>query len=144
FSSDAEQQKFRPRYGMPDEALQQVATGSRQPDANNIANALLVTLSRDGEQQTPGMAPTPGTQKCNAYRQAAGLKPVYQVPANAGHACDQLWMLQAAVSRAPQLSVTAIQAGLQRTKGIDFSFPQGPNDFSGNRVTTGGQFCRAP
>jgi hypothetical protein len=67
---------------------------------------------------------------------------VYQVPANAGHACDQLWMLQAAVSQAPQLSPLGLQAGLQRAKSIDFSFPQGPNNFTGDRVTTGGEFWR--
>ena len=49
---------------------------------------------------------------------------------------------RAALSRAPQLSATALTAGLQAAKSIDFSFPQGPNDFSGNRVTTGGQFWR--
>ena len=142
FSADAEQQGYRPKYGFPDEALQEVATGSRQPDPNNIANALAITLSRDGEQQTPGMSPTGGTQKCNAYRQAARLPPVYQSQANAGQACDQLWMLQAAVNRAPELSVGGLQAGLQRTTSIDFSYPQGANDFTGNRVTTGGEFWR--
>ena len=64
-------------------------------------------------------------------------------PANAGHACDQLWMLQAALTNAPELSPAALPAGLQRAKSIDFSFPQGPNDFTGNGVTTGGQFWRA-
>ena len=83
-----------------------------------------------------------GRAHSNAYRQVAGLKSVYQVPANAGHACDQLWMLQNAVNRAPELSVGGLQAGLQRTKSIDFSYPQGANDFTGNRVTTGGQFWR--
>jgi hypothetical protein len=142
FTAHAEQQRFRPRYGFPDEALLSIASGSRAPNADNIANALAVTLGRDGEQNTAGMAPTGGTQKCNAYRQAAGLPPVYKVPANAGHACDQLWMLQAALSRAPELSATALAAGLQQARSIDFSYPQGPNDFSGKGVTTGGQFWR--
>ena len=39
-------------------------------------------------------------------------------------------------------SFGGLQAGLQRTKSIDFSYPQGANDFTGNRVTTGGQFWR--
>jgi hypothetical protein len=143
FTSHAEQQSFRPKYGFPDEALLSIAGGSRAPDPNNIVNAVAITLGRDAEQRTAGLSPTPGTLKCNAYRKAAGLKPVYEVPANAGHACDQLWMLQAALSRAPQLSVSGLVSGLQQTKSIDFSFPQGPNDFTGNRVTTGGQFFRA-
>ena len=142
-TAHAEQQNFRPKYGIPDEALLSIASGSRAPDPDNIANAIAITLGRDGEPETPGMSPTPGTQRCNAYRQAAKLKPVYDVPANAGHACDQLWMLQAAVGKAPELSVGGVQAGLRTAKSIDFSYPQGPNDFGGNGVTTGGQFWRA-
>ncbi|HUR76873.1 MAG TPA: ABC transporter substrate-binding protein [Acidimicrobiales bacterium] len=141
-TAHAEQQEFRPKWGVPDEALLSIATGSRAPDPKNFANAIAVTLARDGEQDTPGMTPTAGTQRCNAYRKVAGLPPVYDVPANAGHACSQLWMLQGALNNAPELSVTAIQVGLQRTKSIDYSFPQGVNDFTAARVTTGGQFYR--
>jgi hypothetical protein len=36
----------------------------------------------------------------------------------------------------------AMAAGLQRTKSIVFSFPQGPNDFTAPRTTTGGQYWR--
>ena len=142
FTAHAEQQGFRPKYGFPDEALLSIASGSRAPNPDNIANAVAITLGRDAEQATPGMTPTAGTQRCNAYRKAAGLPPVYEVPANAGHACDQLWMLQAALGLAPDLAPTSLAAGLQRAKSIDFSFPQGPNDFSANGVTTGGQFFR--
>lgn len=142
FTREAENQGFRPRYGFPDEALLSIAQGSRAPHPDNIANALAITLSREGENNTPGLAPTPGTQRCNAYRAKAGLPPVYDVAANAGHACDQLWMLQGALSRAPELSATALVAGLQQTGSIDFSFPQGPNDFSSRGATTGGQFFR--
>jgi hypothetical protein len=142
FTAHAEQQGFRPRYGFPDEALLSIASGSRAPNPNNIANAIAITLSREGENNTPGLTPTAGTQRCNAYRAAAGLPPVYDVPANAGHACDQLWMLQAALGRAPELSAAALPAGLQATGSIDFSFPQGQNDFTGEGVTTGGQFYR--
>lgn len=142
FTAHAEQQRFRPRYGFPDEALLSIAGGTRAPNPDNIANALAVTLTRLGEQQTPGMAPTPGTQKCNAYRQAAGLKPVWAVAATAGQACGQLWMLQQALANVPQLSRAALQVGLHRAKAIDFSFPQGPSDFTGDKVTTGGQFWR--
>ena len=50
-----EQQGFRPKWGMPDEAMLSIATGSRAPDRNNFANAYAVTLARDGEDNTPGM-----------------------------------------------------------------------------------------
>jgi hypothetical protein len=70
------------------------------------------------------------------------LKPTYQQPPLAGNACDQLWMLRAAVENAPAIRADALAAGLQRAKSVEFSYPQGPNDFSANRVTTGGQFWR--
>ena len=138
-----EQQGFRPKWGLPDEALLSIATGSRAPDRNNIANAYAITLARDAEDNTPGMTPTAGTEHCNAYRKVAGLKPVWEVPANAGNSCDQLWMFDGAFTNASRIERgPALQAGLQQTKSIDFSYPQAPNDFSGNGVTTGGQFWR--
>lgn len=142
FTEHAELQGFRPQYAFPDEALLSIAEGNRRPNARNMANALAITLARDAEQYTPGMSPTPGTQACNAYRQAAGLGTVYEARANAGNACSQLWMLRAAVSNAPQLSHDALPAGLQRTGQMDFSFPQGRADFSARGTTTGGQFWR--
>jgi hypothetical protein len=52
-------------------------------------------------------------------------------------------MFQAAVEHAPSLDQTSLAPGLQRAKSVEFSFPQGPNDFTGARTTTGGQFWRA-
>jgi hypothetical protein len=142
FQKEAVGQSFKPVYGMPDEALQQVATGSRAPDPNAMADAILITLSRDGEHTTPGMKPTAGTQKCDAIRKAAGLEPTWKKASGAGHACDLVWMMQAMANNAPELSAAGMQVGLQRSKSIDFAFPQGQNDFSGPKVTTGGQFWR--
>ena len=51
-------------------------------------------------------------------------------------------LFTAAVSKAPVLQSNALAAGLQAAKSVDFAFPQGPNDFSGNRVTTAGQYWR--
>jgi len=52
-------------------------------------------------------------------------------------------MFQAAFEHAPNIDPTAIGIGLQRAKSVEFSFPQGPNDFSADRITRGGQFWRA-
>jgi hypothetical protein len=142
FTRRAEAQQFRPQYGLPNEGLLSIAKGAQAPNPDNIANAIAIAINRDGEDTTPGMTPTAGTQKCNAYRKAAGLPPVYGQPANAGHTCDQVWMLQYALNNAPQVSQAALQAGLQRAGSIDWSYPQGPNDFRAARVTTGGQFWR--
>ena len=142
FTRRAEVQRYRPQYGLPNEGILSIADGAQAPNADNIANAIAITLGRDAEDETPGLAPTPGTQKCNAYRKAAGLPPVYGQPANAGHSCDQVWMLQYALNNAPAVSQAALQAGLQRAGSIDWSFPQGPNDFRAAKITTGGQFWR--
>ena len=65
---------------------------------------------------------------------ALGLSAFVQVASGEGESLHQLVY--------PWFSVGGLQAGLQRTKSIDFSYPQGANDFTGNRVTTGGQFWR--
>jgi hypothetical protein len=143
FTKIAQQQGFHPKYGIADEGEVATTTGTLAPDYNNIANAVAITTSRYGEEHTPGIAPNPGTAKCNAIYQSHGRPPVYQQPvAFGGAVCDQMWMVAAAINHAPVLQRSAIATGLQTAKSVDFSFPYGPNDFSGPRTTTGGQFWR--
>ena len=59
-----------------------------------------------------------------------------------GNPCDVLWMLQAAMNHATELTPPGIEAGLRAAGSIDFAFPQGPNHFSAAGVTTAGQFWR--
>ena len=143
FTTIAEQQTppFRPKWGLADDQVVGTAYGSQPPNANNIANALIITQSRNGEERTDGVTPTAGTVKCDSWFTAHGLAPTYQQPPLAGNACDQLLMLKAAVENAATIAVDALADGLQHAGSIDFSYPQGPNDFSGG-VTTGGQFWR--
>jgi hypothetical protein len=142
FTQIAEQQGFRPRYGLPDDSLIDTTYGTQAPNYDNIANAIAITSGRSGEERTPGMTPSSGTQRCDAIYAAHGIAPTYKLPAGAGYACDALWMFQAAVNNAASLQRSALAAGLQRTKTIDFSYPGGPTDFSQPRVTTGGHFWR--
>ena len=51
-------------------------------------------------------------------------------------------MLKASIENAPALRADALAAGLQKAHAIDFSYPEGPTDFSAPRTTTGGQFWR--
>jgi hypothetical protein len=89
------------------------------------------------------MTPSPGTARCNAIYQLHGQAPVYQQPIGAGgDVCDELWMFAAALAHDPTLSQTGLAAGLHAAGSVDFSYPQGPNNFSGNGVTTGGQYGR--
>jgi hypothetical protein len=51
-------------------------------------------------------------------------------------------MLTAAINHAPAIQSDALAAGLQAAKSVDFAFPQGPNDFTREGTTTGGQYYR--
>jgi hypothetical protein len=138
FTNAAQQQGFRPKYGLSDDALIAVAYGSQAANSKNIANALAITASRDGEERTPGYKQSAGSKLCSQYLG----KSVYSLAANAGDICDELWMVVAATNNAPALQQNALMAGLQRAKSIDFSYPQGPNDFSSGQVTWGGEYYR--
>lgn len=143
FTKVAQQQGFKPVYGLADDNLVAISYGNLRPDPDNIDGAVAIAANRDGEERTAGVTPTAGTARCNAILEPRGLGNVYDKAAFTGYACDQLWMLQAALEHAPNIQQEFLAAGLQRIKSIDFSYPAGPADFSGNRVTTGGQFWRA-
>jgi hypothetical protein len=142
FTTVAQQQGFDPKWGIGDDALFEINSGSEAPNPQNMNGAIGIAANRDGENNTPSLAsnPTAGTAKCNAILQTAGQS-VYGAAA-VGNACDQIWMLQAALDNAPQLSQAALAAGLQKTGSIDFSFPQGPSNFTATGTTYGGQFWR--
>ena len=144
FTNTAQSQGFHPKWGLADDALFEINNGTESPNPQNLDGAMGITASRNGENNVPSLAsnPTAGTQKCNAIMQSVGLSPVDKEAAAIGNACDQLWMLQAAVDDAPVFSQAALGAGLQRAGSIDFSYPQGPNNFTAPGTTTGGQFWR--
>lgn len=142
FTKVAQQQRFQPRYGLPDDALVAVTNSSEGPDYNNIANALAITGDRFGEEDTPGMTATAGTIKCSSIFHSDGLPPVYQQPLGAGgSACDDVWLLAGAIDHAPVLQRDALATGLAAAKSVEFSYPYGPNQF-GAGVTTGQEFWR--
>ncbi len=142
FTTIAQSQGFTPKWGLADDGLFEINGGSEAPDPSNLNGAIGIAANRDGENNTASLSsnPTAGTLKCNAILQTAGLS-VYGAAA-VGNACDQLWMLQDAVDNAPELSQEALAAGLQRTGSIDFSFPQGPSNFTAAGTTYGGEFWR--
>jgi hypothetical protein len=145
FTRTAQQQAFKPMYGLPDDAMIQIFYGSQPPDRNNLTNAIAIVPSRDAEERTPGYQPSAGTQRCNAAYAAAKLPAVYRETGSgplAGNVCNQLWMLKAGVENAAALRQDQVALGLQKAKSVDFSYPQGPNDFSAPKVTYGGQFWR--
>ena len=143
FTRDANGQGYKPKYTIADDGLVSISYGSQAPDPNNFADAVAVTTNRGGEELTPGMTPTPGTQHCDKYLTAAKLQPSWKLPYAFGNMCNQVWMLKAAVENAGVWKQDALAAGLQKQKSIDFSYPQGPTDFAAvPKTTTGGQFYR--
>ena len=60
----------------------------------------------------------------------------------AGVACDQLWVVAAAIDHAPSLQRANMADGLHAAKSVDLSYPRGPADFTVPKATTGGQFWR--
>jgi len=139
FTQLAEVQKFRPKYGLGDDSLITTSYGTHRPDAKNIDGAIAITPSRNGEERTPNVTPTAETQKCSTL---IG-QDVYKLPDAAGNICDQLWMFAAAVTHAPTLARASLADGLKAAQSVQFSFPQGPNDFAaGSQVTYAGQYWR--
>lgn len=142
FTRIAEQQGFRPKYGLPDETLIPISYGNMRAEPRNIADAIAISVSRNGEERTPGLTPSAGTKRCDEIMKSHNLKSTYEEPTGAGNACSLLWMLQAGVQAAASLDRAAFAQGLNKIKSVELSYPQGPNDLSRPRTMTGGQFWR--
>jgi hypothetical protein len=144
FTTLAQQQGFHPKYGLTDQGLIFLTYSNTHPDYANIANAVVITGERFGEERTPGYVPSAGTARCNAIFQAHGQPPMYRVNDDGagGTACDGIWELAAMIDHAPVLHRNALAAGLQAAGSLDLSYPRGPNDFKGTDVTVGDEFWR--
>jgi len=142
FTKIAQQQRFKPTYGLGDDSLVPLSYGGQAPDYDNIAGAVAISASRDGEEKTPGSVPTAGTARCDAAFKKKGIGPTYSLQVGAGNACDNLWMFAAAADHAPALRGDALAAGLQAATSIDFSYPLGPNDLTKAGTTFAGQYWR--
>jgi hypothetical protein len=144
FTEVAEQQGFRPKYGIPAQSIIALNDGDTHPNYANIANAIAIAGDRQAERHTPGYVPSAGTKRCNAIFAKHGRPPAYQAQdvGASGWACASIWELAAMIGHAPALRRNALAAGLHATGSIDLPFPVGPNDFSGTKVTVGDQFWR--
>lgn len=140
FTNIAEQQGFRPKYGLADDGYIGVSYGTSRPNRQNFDGAITITTSRYGEENTPGYSPTPGTAACNRIFVEAEMTPIYQQPApsNGGWVCDLVWMLRAGADHARSLSQDALAGGLAAARSLDFSYPGGPNDFAATHGVAGG------
>jgi len=136
FSTAAQQQHFRPKYGVPDDYFIPISYGTEHPDYNNLDGAIAITANRNGEEHTPGMRPSAPTAKCNAILARTGAAPVYEQPSGlGGMICSELWLFKAAVEHAPVLAREALAAGLQAAQAIPLAYPEGPNNLAGAHNT---------
>jgi hypothetical protein len=143
FTQIAQSQGFDPKYDWPDDAVVATSTGSPSDNYSNIDGAIAVTPLGYGEANTPGVAPLPGTAKCNAIDSTIGAGSVYSQPDGfGGAACNEVWMVAAAVDHTPALQRQDLASGLQAAGSVPFSYPAGPNSFSGPKTTTGGEYWR--
>jgi hypothetical protein len=143
FTKIAQEQGFDPHYGLADDGVVPTTGAALTPDPNNIDNALAITPSRYGEQNS-GLAPTAGTVACNTLFARDGEPPVYQQPDGiGGDACSELWILVDAIDHAPTLTRAALVQGLEAIgTSLDLSYPEAPADFSGAGTVSGGQYWR--
>lgn len=143
FTNVAQQNGFKPQYGIPDEnQLGDAITGATHPNYDNIANLVAITTFRDGEQTTPGNRPTAGTVKCNAVMKAHGLPGAYEQAGVPGGVCALLYWFADAANHARSVQRAALVEGLRATGVIDFSFPLGVGDFRASGETNGGGYWR--
>ena len=143
FTNVADAQGFRPKYGLSDQnTIGSANSSTSNYNANNIDGALGITSTRYGEPDTPGLTKNDGTAKCDAIYASQGRPSSSQNQGVPGVACSEIWALAASINHAPALQRDALAAGLQAVGSIDWSYPYGPADFTGQQTTTGGQFWR--
>jgi hypothetical protein len=141
FTSIAQQQDYHPKYGIPNDT--EVSLDSPALDYNNLDGAIAIDSKRDAEETTPGMTRSAGTQRCDAIYVANHRPTVWDQGSSAGGlACNIIWMFAAAADHAPAMQRNALAAGLKTAGSVDFSWPDGPNDFRGDRTPAGGEFWR--
>ena len=141
-SKTAQTQGFHPVWVIPDTGVSAVSSAPEfQPDPNNFNGALAITPEQYGaiESSLPESA---GTQACDKIMASHGLPTVYKsADQYAGSACSLMWMLVAAIQHGGA-NPAGLAAGLQAARTTQYSFPDGPDDFSAPGTTTGGEFWR--
>ena len=142
FTKVAQQQHFNPKYAILDDSIIPTTQGNLHVDYDNVEGALIVSTDRYGDESS-GIPPNAATQRCDALSKAAGKPPTYQQPVGyGGVACNQIWVLAAAIEHAPSLQRKSLADGMRAAKSIESAYPRGPVDWSAPKTTYGGQFWR--
>lgn len=144
FTHFAANQGYHPKYGLPDEFVQIPSYSATGPDWSNADGTILIAPDRFGEEHTPGTVPNAATQKCNQIMAAAGIsQTAYQQPTGtSGLACDQFWLLVAAIQHTPAMLRADLLPALVKAGTIDFAYPSSPASFPTAQTTWAGNFWR--
>jgi hypothetical protein len=143
-TKQSQAQGFRPQWTIPDDGAVAVSgSASMSPDPNNFDNALAITPAQYGANNTPGFKESPTDVACDQIMTSHGQPGVMASGDQfAGAVCNLGWMFAAAAAHAPNLAPDQLAAGLQRAGSVPFSFPYGPNNFSAQGTTFGGELWR--
>lgn len=57
FTNTAQSQGYHPKWLLADDGLLEISSGTQAPNSNNINNAVAIATLRDGENNTPSIAP---------------------------------------------------------------------------------------
>jgi len=145
FSQAADQQGYRPKFSMMEDAAASVVEQSQNPPGKSFDNALLIAAIGTGAENTPGYQWNQATNDCAKILAKAGLPAPgsSQTAKFFGIACADTKLFVEAASRAPSLVRNQLSGGLAQAGSVDLSYPAGPVNVSDTRIPTGGQFWRA-
>jgi hypothetical protein len=130
FTSFAEQQRYRPKYGMTDDAHVATTGGTYSPQPDNFDGTVNILGARYGENNTPGMKPDAGTARCDALYTAKGMPPTWkQKVGYGGIVCGFLWTLDGLLDNASSLEGEVLVRTFGALGKFESSFPFGPLDF---------------
>ncbi len=131
FTKIAQQQGFKPHYGMSDYGYVATAGPTSQvpPDPNNLDGAVVLSPADYGYESS-GLPERASTKRCDKILVAGGQPPVYQTGLGyGGTICNQIQLFQAAINYAPSVQRTELAPGLRIKRYLEYSWPNTLADF---------------
>jgi hypothetical protein len=146
FAQAAEQQGYRPKYAVMEDAEVSASDHSNPAPPQSFDGALAITTDQVGAADTPGVPVSPATAVCTKVLSSVGLAgpvtPGTDRGNYLGEACAQVAMFVTAASHAQSLTRESLATGLASTGPFDMSYPVGPAVFTEPNDPTAGQFWR--
>jgi hypothetical protein len=144
FSRQAQSQGYHPQYAVSaiDTTLELTPSTGFAPDQTNFDGAIDISNTQYGATNTPGLALSPETTKCNEMLTKGGAQKAQDGDGFAGGVCNQWNMLVLGVSQAPTLTRGALATGLSKVGYFAQSFPGAPALWNDPAKTAAGPYWR--